>query len=944
MLLKKFRAALAALLVAITLLPQTACADPAPNPTTATVFAGSPIGAIAANKRRSASFVIVPGLKMGANLSDLSYWRNNVIYSDLSHGTFDSGRILSYPSNADATTLDANGWATAPNAGDTALVFQMQPPETATQVVVTWTGTATAVASNLSCTLASSNLATGTATFNVGVQQPTSGGWQIRITPQAGQTIKITSAKPVGDSSTYAPSFVTQMGAFINGGTLRPLVMLQLSNGSITNYGITTRWNGGTKAAPVRTPTLANRATVGGNWIYNSNGRQSDSIAFESLVDMANTFSGGNLWHNIPWNADDALIDFYADYAAAHLTGNYYPEVANEVWNGGFNVYAQAVREARNAMLPPVGGGSVTFTGSISGTVMTVTAGTGLTNGMLIGGNVIDGTTISSLGTGTGGTGTYNVNLSQTVASQTLMGNPGGAGERYAQRVAEVMSRVKARFVAAGKTNYKRVFAWQNGDTGGAASSLMNYVPAGFLATKNYVDVYALAPYFGNGSPSDPFYVDVATVTDVPTLLEAATNDVDAGLSRAAGTQSTVAALTNDLGNPITTAFYEWGEGFGGGGMSQATFTSLVRDNGMYKLYLYALDQAQARLGNIVINHFEAAGGDGSGSHPGWGAIEATVYPIDNVSPAQPRARALRDWNIGKRKLQPLKGTLSAAAGATVGTQLGTLQRRTMGSTATLSNAAVSFVDPTARILTVQVANAAAFTSTGPFAVTATESDARDASGPLTTDLSFTIGTSQALLTATTGTSKSSHLTISGTPALTFTGDGALPSSQMLVRATRVASSSKFQFEATVTSSNNAELDIGIDNGSMNFSLDTGEPGRTDSSGLYIKLLPGGYNIGWAADTSVGQLTGQSNYWPAGTVLTVEVDNVARTLKLYRNGVLMNETLGLGVGGQASFTNIPVLSSYWAFGGLYNNTSGATFNFGTTAFTHSLSAGFTSYN
>jgi hypothetical protein len=161
------------------------------------------------------------------------------------------------------------------------------------------------------------------------------------------------------------------------------------------------------------------------------------------------------------------------------------------------------------------------------------------------------------------------------------------------------------------------------------------------------------------------------------------------------------------------------------------------------------------------------------------------------------------------------------------------------------------------------------------------------------------------VLTATTGTSKSSHLTVSGTPALTFTGDGALPASQMLVRASRVASTSKFQFEVTVTSSNNAELDIGIDNGSMNFSLDTGEPGRTDSSGLYIKLLPGGYNIGWAADTSVGQLTGQSSYWPAGTVLTVEVDTAARTLKLYRNGVLMNETLGFGVGGQSSFTNIP---------------------------------------
>jgi len=64
------------------------------------------------------------------------------------------------------------------------------------------------------------------------------------------------------------------------------------------------------------------------------------------------------------------------------------------------------------------------FTGSISGTTMTVTSidpSTKLAVGQTITGTgITGGTTISSLGTGTGGTGTYTVNNSQTVASETM--------------------------------------------------------------------------------------------------------------------------------------------------------------------------------------------------------------------------------------------------------------------------------------------------------------------------------------------------------------------------------------------------------------------------------------------------------------------------------------------------------------------------------------------
>ena len=65
------------------------------------------------------------------------------------------------------------------------------------------------------------------------------------------------------------------------------------------------------------------------------------------------------------------------------------------------------------------------FTGSISGTTLTVTA---MTSGAVNVGSVISGTgvtagtTITALVSGTGGTGTYTVSASQTVASTTITG------------------------------------------------------------------------------------------------------------------------------------------------------------------------------------------------------------------------------------------------------------------------------------------------------------------------------------------------------------------------------------------------------------------------------------------------------------------------------------------------------------------------------------------
>ena len=67
---------------------------------------------------------------------------------------------------------------------------------------------------------------------------------------------------------------------------------------------------------------------------------------------------------------------------------------------------------------------STTFTGSMSGTTLTVTAlliGSPIVVGMYVdGSSVTDGTYITAMGTGAGGTGTYTINQSVTASSTTM--------------------------------------------------------------------------------------------------------------------------------------------------------------------------------------------------------------------------------------------------------------------------------------------------------------------------------------------------------------------------------------------------------------------------------------------------------------------------------------------------------------------------------------------
>ena len=93
----------------------------------------------------------------------------------------------------------------------------------------------------------------------------------------------------------------------------------------------------------------------------------------------------------------------------------------------GSTVPSSAATQVQNALVAAFAGGTLAanFTGSVSGTTLTVSA---IASGTLqvgqvitdLTGNLAANTTITALGIGTGGVGTYSVSISQTVISETI--------------------------------------------------------------------------------------------------------------------------------------------------------------------------------------------------------------------------------------------------------------------------------------------------------------------------------------------------------------------------------------------------------------------------------------------------------------------------------------------------------------------------------------------
>lgn len=106
------------------------------------------------------------------------------------------------------------------------------------------------------------------------------------------------------------------------------------------------------------------------------------------------------------------------------------PTASNSWVIGSFDQFHDATVLAASATTTPWDsqfGPAATFTGSMSGTVLTVSAisaGVIEVNAVISGTSVVAATRITSLGTGTGGTGTYNLNNANTVSSEAMTSGP----------------------------------------------------------------------------------------------------------------------------------------------------------------------------------------------------------------------------------------------------------------------------------------------------------------------------------------------------------------------------------------------------------------------------------------------------------------------------------------------------------------------------------------
>lgn len=134
-------------------------------------------------------------------------------------------------------------------------------------------------------------------------------------------------------------------------------------------------------------------------------------MAFQSTVYIDQAFGvPGDLIFDGPQRATSAIVN---SSSVANTIGNFFTQ------NASTGVYSVG---------GVIGNGASSFTGSISGTTLTVTAvasGTIQVGQTISGSGVTADTKITAYVTGAGGTGTYTVDTSQTASSTTITGASG---------------------------------------------------------------------------------------------------------------------------------------------------------------------------------------------------------------------------------------------------------------------------------------------------------------------------------------------------------------------------------------------------------------------------------------------------------------------------------------------------------------------------------------
>lgn len=216
------------------------------------------------------------------------------------------------------------------------------------------------------------------------------------------------------------------------------------------------------------------------------------------------------------------------------------------------------------------------------------------------------------------------------------------------------------------------------------------------------------------------------------------------------------------------------------------------------------------------------------------------------------------------------------------------------------------------------------------------------------TDLSGNVGTAQSctynvitptVLTTANGVNKDSLLTVTGSPALSFSGSSANGNNS--VRSNTQQVSNKAQVELTITTVGTSVL-LGFDDGTTDFNnVPRGMPGADGFSGPGIALgfySSGGaisffYNAG-ATQTDV-LVTGGA--WAVGDVFTLVYDKSANTAEVWRTRT--GSTIQLG----STVTSLTVLSAQYCYVGTRSSTSAGTVNFGGTTYAKTPGAGVASH-
>jgi hypothetical protein len=233
-----------------------------------------------------------------------------------------------------------------------------------------------------------------------------------------------------------------------------------------------------------------------------------------------------------------------------------------------------------DALQTQLGTGSAVVTGSIAGTVLTVsavTSGALWIGAVLTGSGVTSGTTVTSYGTGSGGVGTYTVSTSQTVASTTI----GTATVGVVNALNVTQSNLNAA-IAAVNTNTTAAVASINAGTAtlnasavtfGNNTSVLNTISRNMLSNDAALPCLAVVNGYASGNSSAGFIVYDDNFMPMATRLYNSANTAfaDASCSDANSSLRMVAnyfssgSYFNSSGSPSSgTSYYSQGVSFKG--------------------------------------------------------------------------------------------------------------------------------------------------------------------------------------------------------------------------------------------------------------------------------------------------------------------------------------------------------------------------------------------